>query len=172
MITAAVSHSSEPTTVPPDFEAQCDEVIAHYPVSKRSASLPLLHLWQERFGYVSSFGMEWIASKLELEPIHIYELVTFYPMIRQQPVGKYHIKVCRTLSCMLGGARETFERFKELTGAVGDEHGPLHSPCGTYTIEWSECLASCGTAPVVMVGEDFYEKVDGAKVQELVKKYQ
>src|SRR5277367_1978352 len=92
--------------LPGGFEAQADELITHYPVSKRSASLPLLHLWQETFGYISPEGIEWIAAKLGLQPINILELVTFYPMFRQHPVGKVHIRVCRTLSCALGGAYE------------------------------------------------------------------
>jgi NADH-quinone oxidoreductase subunit E len=157
--------------VDPAFEAQVDEVITHYPVSKRSASLPLLHLWQEKFGYISDEAIEWIAAKLSLQPIHILELVTFYPMFRRQPIGRFHIKVCRTLSCALGGSLETYEHFKKLTGASGDEHGPVTSPDGKYTVEFVECLASCGTAPVVMVNDDFHEKVDGPRCSELLKKY-
>ena len=80
----------------PDTLRQIDEVITHYPV-KRSAALPLLHLVQEDQGCISSAAIEWIAGRLELQPINIYELVTFYPMFRQQPIGRRHIKVCRTL---------------------------------------------------------------------------
>ena len=86
----------------PETLQKIDEVIAHYPV-KRSAALPLLHLVQEDQGYISPEAIEWIAAKLELQPINIYELVTFYPMFRQKPVGRRHIKVCRTLSCALVG---------------------------------------------------------------------
>jgi len=75
-----------------------DAVIPHYPM-KRSAALPLLHLVQEDQGFISPEAVEWIARKLELQPINIHELVTFYPMFRQQPIGRRHIKVCRTLSC-------------------------------------------------------------------------
>ena len=158
-------------SVPADFEKKLDEVITHYPVSKRSASLPLLHLWQEKYGHISDEAIEFIAQKLELQPIHILELVTFYPMFRREPIGRHHIKVCRTLSCALGGAHETHACLKKLTGANGDDHGPVTSPDGTYTIEYVECLAACGTAPVVMVNDDFYEKVDEAKARELVNKY-
>src|SRR5512141_1195652 len=82
----------------PDFAvsaalaAEIDEVITHYP-KKRSASLMLLHAVQEHFGFISRQAVEWIAAKLELQPINIYELVTFYPMFHNQPVGKYHLKV-------------------------------------------------------------------------------
>ncbi len=87
--------------VPAALAAQIDEVITHYP-RKRSASLMLLHAVQEHFGYISRQAVEWIAAKLELQPINVYELVTFYPMFHQHPVGKYHLRVCRTLSCALG----------------------------------------------------------------------
>jgi NADH-quinone oxidoreductase subunit E len=155
--------------LPEEFITQIDEVVSHYPVSKRSAALPLLHLWQERFGYIGADGIEWIANRLELQPINILELVTFYPMFRQEPFGKFHVKVCRTLSCALGGSYKTLEHFKNLTGATGDEHGPMHSPDGRFTVEFVECQATCGTPPVVVINEDFHEKVDEAKVAELVR---
>ena len=91
--------------VPPKLSAGIDEVITHYP-QKRSASLMVLHAIQEDFGWISRQAVEWTAAKLELQPINVYELVTFYPMFRRQPVGKYQIKVCRTLSCALGGAHQ------------------------------------------------------------------
>ena len=87
--------------VPKNLEAEIDELITHYPV-KRSASLMLLHAVQEHFGHVSKEAIEWIAKKLDLQPINVYELVTFYPMFRQEAPGKYQLKVCRTLSCALG----------------------------------------------------------------------
>src|ERR1700731_2906632 len=89
-----------------------DEVIPHYPV-KRSAALPLLHLIQEELGYISPEPVLWIAAKLELQPINIQELVTFYPMFRQKPIGRRHIKVCRTLSCALLGAYRTCAAFEQ-----------------------------------------------------------
>ncbi len=80
--------------VPANLEAQLDELVTHYP-QKRSASLMLLHALQEHFGYISRDAVEWTARKLGLQPINIYELVTFYPMFRQEPLGKTHIKVRR-----------------------------------------------------------------------------
>ncbi|MDZ4788604.1 MAG: NAD(P)H-dependent oxidoreductase subunit E [Blastochloris sp.] len=159
-------------TLLPEFENKIETAITHYPVSKRSASLPLLHLWQEEFGHISDEAIDWIAAKLDLQPINILELVTFYPMFRRQPFGKHHIRICRTLSCALGGSYETHACFKKATGAEGDDHGPVSSPDGKYTIEFVECLASCGTAPVVMMNDDFYEDVNESKIQELLQKYQ
>ncbi len=158
---------SGPFSVPAALEKECDELISHYPV-KRSASLMLLHAVQEHFGYIQKEAMEWIAAKLELQPINIFELVTFYPMFRQQPVGKTHFKVCRTLSCALGGS---YELHRHLCGRLkldAHAHGPQTTPDGNFTVEFVECLASCGTAPVMMANEEFYEGVSAAKADELI----
>lgn len=139
-----------------------DEVIPHYP-SKRSATLPLLHLIQEDIGYIPQEAIEWVAAKLELQPINVYEVVTFYPMFRQKPIGRRHVKVCRTLSCALMGGYKTCEAFeKEFNTKLGEI-----SPDGEVTIEFVECLASCGTAPVVMVDDELHEKVDAAKAKQI-----
>src|SRR5512135_1994630 len=82
-------------SVPEALEVEVDELITHYP-KKRSASLMLLHAVQEHFGFISRQAVEWVACKLELQPINIYELVTFYPMFHQSKVGKYHFRICRT----------------------------------------------------------------------------
>jgi NADH-quinone oxidoreductase subunit E len=168
----AIDHHHAPVVFPQGFEAQADELITHYPVSKRSASLPLLHLWQETFGYISPEGIEWIAHKLDLQPINILELVTFYPMFRQHPAGKIQIKVCRTLSCALGGAYKLRDYFQEKC-QVGepDAHGLAISEDGKYSVEFVECLAACGTAPVMMINDDFYENVTNQKADELLQKY-
>ncbi len=146
----------------PETLRAIDEVIPHYPV-KRSAVLPLLHLIQEDVGFISSEAIEWIAAKLELEPINVYEVVTFYPMFRQKPIGRRHIKVCRTLSCALMGGYKTCATFEQ---EFNTHRGEI-SPDGEVTIEFVECLASCGTAPVVMIDDDLHEKVDGAKAKQL-----
>ncbi|MBI3886636.1 MAG: NAD(P)H-dependent oxidoreductase subunit E [Opitutae bacterium] len=142
--------------------AQIDEVITHYPV-KRSAVLPLLHLIQEEAGYISNEAIEWVAQKLELQPINVYEVVTFYPMFRQKPIGRRHIKVCRTLSCALTGSYQVCEQFQKEFGCAPGEI----SPDGEATVEFVECLASCGTGPVVMIDDDLHEKVDCARAREL-----
>jgi len=109
-------------TVPARLEAGIDELITRYP-QKRSASLMVLHALQEHFGWLSKEAIEWTARKLELQPINIYELVTFYPMFRQEPVGKHVIKVCRTLSCALGGSKQLHEHFCAKLGLDARKHG-------------------------------------------------
>jgi NADH-quinone oxidoreductase subunit F len=168
--------------VPPDLLAQIDEAITHYPVSKRSASLPLLHLWQEHFGSISDEAISWIAQKLELTPINILELVTFYPMFRRHPAGKRHIRVCRTLSCAMAGSYELKEKIARAGGIdlkkweeeqhhSGHGHGDAVavSADGQYSIEFVECLASCGSAPVAMVDDLLKEHVKVEEAAQLLK---
>jgi len=155
--------------VPAAVEAEIDELISHYP-QKRSASLMLLHALQEHFGYLPRQAIEWTARKLELQPINIYELVTFYPMFRQAPVGKYHLKVCRTLSCALGGAYELREHLCRKLGLDSDAHGLQTTKDGKFAVEFVECLASCGTPPVMMCNEGFYEAVSNQKADEVMAK--
>ena len=151
-----------PFSLKPQTLEEIERVITHYPV-KRSAALPLLHLVQEEQGYISSAAIEWIAQKLGLQPINIYELVTFYPMFRQQPIGRRHIKVCRTLSCALAGGYQTCAEFEK---QFNTRRGEI-SADGEVTIEFVECLASCGSGPVVMIDDDLHEKVDCARAREL-----
>jgi len=144
--------------VTPELEAEVNELITHYP-QKRAASLMVLHAIQEQFGWISQEAVEWTAKRLELQPINVYELVTFYPMLRQQPMGKFQIKVCRTLSCALGGAYGLHKHFCEKLGLDAHAHGPQTTKDGKFTVEFVECLASCGTPPVMMCNDAFYEKV-------------
>ena len=155
-------------TVPANLAAEVDELITHYPV-KRAASLMVLHAIQEQFGWISQEAVEWTAAKLELQPINILEILTFYPMLRQQPMGKYQIKVCRTLSCALGGAYELHHHFCAQLGLDAHKHGAQTTADGKFTVEFVECLASCGTAPVVMCNDAFYEGVSRVKADQIVK---
>jgi NADH-quinone oxidoreductase subunit E len=170
-------HPTEPIANPlrdqPDFavpaalQAEIDELITHYP-NQRSASLMLLHAVQEHFGYLSRQAVEWVAGKLQLQPINVYELVTFYPMFHTQPVGRYHLKVCRTLSCALGGSYELHEHFCRKLGLDPHAHGAQTTKDGKFTVEFVECLASCGTAPVMMCNDEFHEGVSEKRADEIL----
>src|ERR1700741_3679798 len=128
--------------IPAELESRIDEVITHYPVSKRSATMPLLYLVQEYFGFIEDQAIEWIACKLELEPINVLELVTFYPMFRREPLGKHHIRVCRTLSCAMAGGYQLLEAFCKHAKIAHNhhEHGShiLKSEDGKFSIEFVE----------------------------------
>ena len=172
------SASPQAARVTPDFESRVDEAISHYPVSKRSASLPLLHMWQNEFGHIDDSGIEWIAAKLDLTPVNIFELVTFYPWFRREACGKTVIRVCRTLACALAGGYEVKEKFCKAVGLDphAEHHGygsaPPTSPDGKFSVEFVECLASCGSAPVALIDDDLHENIQPDKVGEILAQYQ
>jgi NADH-quinone oxidoreductase subunit E len=105
-----------------------------------------------------------------LQPIHVWELVTFYPMFRQQPVGKHQIKVCRTLSCALGGSHKLYQHFCGKLGLDPHKHGVQSTPDGKFSVEFVECLAGCGTAPVMMCNDSFHEGVTAEKADLILQK--
>jgi len=166
-----------PFEITPELESRAARRIERYPAEhRRAAVLPLLHLVQEEFGFISPEALTWVAQQLQLEPIRVEELVTFYPSLRQHAPGKFHIRVCRTLSCAMGGSHQLMDKLCELTGidrSTASHHNPVAvSPCGTWSIEFSECLASCGTAPVCMVNDDFHEAVTPDSAHALLDSYQ
>src|SRR3954471_21006479 len=114
-------------TIPAELESKIDEGITHYPVSKRSAVLPLLHLFQQQFRFITEEAIPWVAEKLGLQPVQVLEVVTFYPGFRQSAPGKYHIRVCRTLSCAMAGSYELMEDFCQKTG-IDRSHADHHHP--------------------------------------------
>lgn len=161
--------------VPAELEQKMDAAIARYPSEqRRSAAMPLLHLWQEHFGFIGDEAIFWIAEKLGVQPINILELVTFYPMFRQHPAGKKHVRICRTLSCAMAGGLELMDN---LCAGLGIQRPPdgeeTHNPIAvsadrSYSVEFVECLASCHTAPVCMVGEELHENVDPNDVAQTI----
>ena len=161
--------------LPTELETEIDKRITHYPVSKRSAVLPVLHTLQHHFGHITEAAIEWTAAKLELEPINVLEVVTFYPGFRQKAPGKYHIRVCRTLSCAMAGAYETMDKIcaaGDIDRSTVTHHDPIAvSKDGQFSVEFAECLASCGTGPVCLVNDEFHEEVKSADVEALLAKY-
>ena len=146
-------------TIPAELDRHIDEIITHYPPQhKRAAVLWLLHLLQEHFGHLGKEQVEWTASKLGLQPINVWELVSFYPMFTTEPLGKYHIKVCRTLSCELCGCSAILERLQRKI--AGNE--------GLFTISTVECLAACGTGPVMMVNDELFENLTPDKAEAII----
>jgi NADH-quinone oxidoreductase subunit E len=161
--------------IPQDLLERIDRVVTHYPVSKRSAVLPVLHLLQEHFRWISSEAVTWTAAKLELPPIQVEEVVTFYPGFRQYAPGQKHIRVCRTLSCAMAGSYEVMDKICEATG-IDRSHTSHHHPIavsgdGKFSVEFAECLACCGAAPVCLVEDDLYERVKPDDVKTLLAKF-
>jgi NADH-quinone oxidoreductase subunit F len=134
-------------TIPAELQQRIDELITHYPAEhRRAAVLWLLHLLQDHFGHLGREQVEWTAAKLGLQPINVWELVSFYPMFADKPRGKFHIKVCRTLSCQLAGSRDLLNRLQNLDPRL-------------FAVSTVECLAACGTAPVMMINDEHFDNV-------------
>ena len=140
-----------------------DKLIPRYPET-RSAVLPLLHIIQEERGYICDSAMEWVAEKLGLPAMAVLEVLTFYPMFRREPIGKIHVKVCRTLPCALNGAYSLCAKLQE---ALSCKLGGT-SEDGNFTIDFVECIANCGTGPAVQVDETMYENVSPESVDGFV----
>lgn len=160
--------------VPKKLAKEIDEVITHYPESSRSAVLPVLHLLQHHFRYLGEDQVNWTAEKLELEPIEVLRVVTFYPGFREKEPGKYHIRVCRTLSCAMAGSYELMDalcKAGKIDRSTVTHHDPIAvSKDGKFSIEFAECLASCGTGPVCLIEDDFHEAVDPNDAKTLLSK--
>lgn len=145
------------------YGSQIDEIVNRYPV-RRSALIPLLYLAQQEEGYVSEAAMKEIASLLKLTPPQVYETVTFYTMLNLKPVGKFHIQVCKSLMCALAGSDTLLEWLQARLGI-----GPgATSPDRQFTLSAVECLASCGTAPMMQINDDYYERLTEEKVDRIL----
>ena len=134
------------------------EIIARYPEGKhKSALIPILHIAQSEFeGWLSPEAMDAVADVLGILPIEVYEVASFYSMFNLKPVGKCVIEVCRTSSCWLMGAEDVVNHIeRKLNIKVGGT-----TEDGMFTLKTVECLGSCGTAPMMMIGADFYENLN------------
>ncbi len=149
----------------PENKKQFEALLKRYP-TKRAAMLPTLWLAQKQWGWISKEVMEYVAKLLELPPVKVYEVVTFYTMFHQKPVGKYHFQVCRTLSCELCGKEEIVHHLKKKLGiGLGEV-----SADGRFSLTEVECLGSCGTAPMAQINEDYHENLTPEKLDEILKK--
>jgi NADH-quinone oxidoreductase subunit E len=151
-----------------DAMALVQRIIKRYPEGKqKSALLPLLHLAQAEFGgWLSVPTMDYVASILNIKPIEVYEVASFYTMYNMKPVGKCLIEVCRTGPCMLRGANDLVEHIENRLGIKEGET----TADGMFTLKTTECLGSCGTAPMLQCGADYYENLTNEKVDELLDK--
>ncbi|MCC6159296.1 MAG: NADH-quinone oxidoreductase subunit NuoE [Deltaproteobacteria bacterium] len=139
------------------------EEATKYP-TRRSALMPALHIAQRQFGWLSEAAIEAVAKELGVPVADAQGVVTFYTMYRTKPVGRYHIQVCQNLSCSLMGAEGLIGYLEKKLGVKCGET----SPDGKFTISRVECLAACGTAPVMQVNDTYYEKLTPQKVDDLV----
>ena len=153
-------------TFTPERLIKTQEIIARYPEGKqKSALLPLLHLAQEQWGWLSSDVMDYVANLLQIEPIEVYEVATFYTMFHLQPVGKHVIEYCRTGPCCLMGGEDIYGYLRE---KLGIEAGQTTSD-GLFTLKEVECLAACGWGPVFQIREKYYMNLTRERIDEIVE---
>lgn len=159
-----VAITGEPASFSPEVEAEIDAHLAKYPVM-RSAILPLMFIVQrERGGYLDPPGVGYLAKRLGLRITDIWEVATFYSMINTEPVGRYHIQICKTLSCKIMGEPKITEYVCKKLGIKPGET----TPDGRFTVSLVECLGSCGTAPMFQIGFDYHENLTTAKVDQIL----
>jgi len=148
----------------PENEIKFHEYVSRYPKID-SCMLPALWLVQEQEGWVSPEAMIYVAEKLGKTPIQVYEVATFYTMFNLKPIGKYHIELCKTLSCKLCGSQKIKNYIKE---TVGIEAGQT-SEDGLFHLSEVECMGACGGAPMFALNGEYHEKLTIEKVDELIK---
>jgi len=148
----------------PESLKRFEEIVRRYP-RKEAALLPVLRLAQEELGYLSLEAIEYVAKIMELPVARVYGVVTFYTMLNMKPVGRHHIQICRTLPCALSGAERISALIKTRLGVgVGET-----TPDGRFTLSEVECLASCGSGPMMQVNDDYYENLTEEQVEEILK---
>lgn len=159
--------SDNKITFSPETEALMKQIIRRYPEGRhKSALLPLLHIAQaESDGWLSVPVMDRVAEILSLQPIEVYEVASFYSMYQLKPVGKCLIEVCRTSSCWLRGANDIVAHIEQKLGIKNGET----TPDGKFTLRTVECLGSCGTAPMLQIGEKYYEDLTFEKVDQILE---
>src|SRR5918999_3827905 len=147
----------------PEAYKKFEEIIARYP-RKEAAMLPVLYLVQREFGHIGPEAIDYVARLMGQSPARVYGVVSFYTMFNMKPIGRHHIQVCRTLSCALGGAEKITDFIKK---KLAIELGQTTAD-GRFTLSEVECLASCGTAPMMQINDDYYENLNKEKVTEIL----
>lgn len=145
------------------YKDEIADIVGRYPV-RRSALIPLLYLAQRDTGYITEAAMIEIAGILKLTPPQVYETVTFYTMLNLKQVGKFHIQVCKSLMCALVGSDTLIGWIKTRLGIGPGET----TPDGAFTLSTVECLAACGTGPMMQINDDYYERLTEEKLDRIL----
>jgi NADH-quinone oxidoreductase E subunit len=144
-------------------EAMFQRIVARYPV-KRAALLPTLWLAQGQWGYLSLEVMEYVAERLELKPAFVGSVASFYTMFYKRPMGRHHVQVCTNLSCALVGSDRILDCLRQ---RLGIEVGQTTAD-GKFSLDEVECLASCGTAPMMQINDDYWENLTPERTLEII----
>jgi NADH-quinone oxidoreductase subunit E len=152
-----------PFVLTPERANKLDEILARYP-NRQAALIPVLHLCQEQNGWISPEIVLWVAERLQLSSAHVLGVVTFYHLFNQHPVGKHQVWVCRTLSCALRGADAVLSHCEKRLGV----HPGETTKDGKVTLRTAECLAACGSGPMMQVDRDYHENLSIADVDRIL----
>ena len=156
-----------PFSLSAERERELNEIIGRYP-TKMAATIPALHLIQEQEGHISEEMQIWLAHKLDVSPAHVKGVVTFYTLFHEKPEGKHHVWVCKTLPCALRGAFNVLAQCEKKLGIhVGET-----TKDGKVTLKTAECLASCGTAPMMQVDKEYFENLTAERVEQILERLQ
>ena len=171
--------SSAPDTQPTHFafddasEAEAGKIVLKYPPSRKaSAVLPLLYLVQDQMrrqtgsAWVPRVAMDVVAARLDIPPIRVYEVATFYLMFNTNPIGRFHLQVCGTTPCWLRGSDEVTRACRDETGIKGWRQNSVD---GMFTMSEVECLGACVNAPILAVDDDYYEDLDYDRTRALLQ---
>lgn len=144
-----------------------DQILTLYP-EKRGALLPVLHLAQREFGWLSVDAIEYVASLMGLSPAQVASVISFYTMFNTKPVGKHHVQICRNITCTMMGSEDLADYVRARCNIdVGET-----TPDGKFTLTAVECLGSCDTSPVMQVNDRYYENLTLEKVQKLLDEFE
>jgi len=161
-----VNDIAEPIAFTPERQKRVEQMIADYPEGrKKSAILPVLHLAQEQWGWLSSEVMDLVADLLDIQSIEVYEVATFYTMFHLNPVGRNVIEYCRTGPCCLMGAEDVYAHLKQKLGIQAGET----TPDGLFSLKEVECLAACGWGPVFQIRERYYMDLTNDRVDSIIE---
>jgi NADH-quinone oxidoreductase E subunit len=142
-----------------------NKILSRYP-EKRAAIIPALALAQKEFGWISQEVADYLGELMGYPPSDVLSVATFYTLLRKKPVGKYHLEICRNVSCWLMGATACMNETKRLLGVEAQDI----TSDGMFSWDFTECLASCGTAPAMQVGDRYFENLSPEKMGEFIEK--
>jgi NADH-quinone oxidoreductase subunit E len=141
------------------------KILSRYP-EKRAAVMPVLALAQREFGWISEEVADYIGNLMDYPPADVLSVATFYTLLRKKPVGRYHLEICRNVSCWLRGATQCMNEAQRILGVEAQQI----TPDGMFSWDFTECLASCGTAVAMQVGDRYFEDLTPEKMGEVIEK--
>lgn len=148
-----------------DAMRRYQKILSRYP-EKRAAVMPVLALAQREFGWISEEVADYVGNLMDYPPADVLSVATFYTLLRKKPVGKYHLEICRNVSCWLRGATQCMDEARRILGVDAQQI----TPDGLFSWDFTECLASCGTAVAMQVGDRYFEDLTPEKMGEVIEK--